>query len=121
MKDVHDKSTLDCIGLSGGGQSAPCSLPATDKTVHVLSPKVLMERDYRQRLGQITLLPVSMVAAEWGVSARRIRALLCAGRLEGTRHENGYWDVHYPYSMIEGRRGPMMRKYTLKKSERRTA
>lgn len=121
MKDERDTRTLDCIDLPVGGKSAHGALPATGKAVQSFPSKLLADRDYRQREGLITFLPVSMVAAEWGVSARRIRALLCAGRLEGTRHENGYWDVHYPYSMIEGRRGPMMRKYTLKNSERRTA
>lgn len=104
MKDEHDKSTID-LAI----ERKPAPLPAM----------VLMERDQRQRQGMITFLPVSMVALEWGVSARRIRALLCAGRLEGTQHENGYWDVHYPYTMTEGRRGPLLRKYGHKKQEQR--
>jgi hypothetical protein len=119
MKDVHDKSTLEIAQVND--VPAQTSAGFAPQGHARTAARVLMERDYRQRQGLITFLPVSMVAAEWGVSARRIRALLCAGRLEGTRHENGYWDVHYPYSMIEGRRGPMMRKYTLKKSERKTA
>ncbi|MDP2760964.1 MAG: hypothetical protein Q8O64_11280 [Sideroxyarcus sp.] len=126
MKDEHDKSTVD--GLSafdhlhhvpqGRGADA---MEADIPSVAALPAKILMERDYRQRQGLITFLPVSMVAMEWGVSARRIRALLCAGRLEGTRHENGYWDVHYPYTMTMGRRGPQLRKYGSKKPERRAA
>ena len=36
------------------------------------------------------LVPVSFAAKDWGVTSRRIRALLAAGRLEGCRRDNGY-------------------------------
>jgi hypothetical protein len=113
MKDEQDR-IIQLIPATAA------NVPQAHADVSGIPSKVLINRDYRQRQGLVTFLPVSMVAMEWGVSSRRIRALLCAGRLEGTRHENGYWDVHYPYRIIEGRRGPVMRKYSLKNSERRS-
>lgn len=74
---------------------------------------------FGQRQGLASFLPVSVVAKEWGISARRVRALLSTGRLQGRQQENGYWEVCYPYTLTEGRRGPVMRKYAAKKPELR--
>lgn len=55
------------------------------------------------------VVPVSMVAREWGISARRVRAMLVEGRLEGRQLDNGYWEVHYPFRYMFGRRGPSLK------------
>lgn len=49
---------------------------------------------------------VSIVAAQWGISPRRVRKLLADGRLWGRQLENGYWEVMYPYTYVFGKRGP---------------
>jgi hypothetical protein len=94
MKDKHDLSTRE-LALA----------------------KLSIDRTYRAQEGLVTLLPVSMVAKEWAVSPRRVRALLLAGRLAGQQQENGYWEVCYPYTVTEGRRGPQMRRRAPKKPE----
>ena len=63
-------------------------------------------------------VPVSFVAKDWNVTARRIRALLTAGRLAGRVQDNGYWEVQFPYSFIFGTRGPSLKRQ--KKPEQRT-
>lgn len=55
-------------------------------------------------------VPVAFVAKDWGVTPRRIRALLADGRLLGRVRENGYWEVHFPYSFTFGTRGPSLRR-----------
>ena len=72
----------------------------------------------RARQAMETFVPVAHVARDWDVSARRVRILLDAGRLEGRRLENGYWEVLYPYKLTIGTRGPASRR-ELKKSESR--
>ncbi len=54
-------------------------------------------------------VPVSFVAKHWGVSSRRVRTLLDAGRLYGKKRENGFWEVFYPYQFSVGTRGHLMR------------
>ncbi len=51
------------------------------------------------------------------VTPRRIRFLLDAGRLQGRRQDNGYWKVFYSYRVIDGLRGPALRRH--KKQERK--
>lgn len=79
----------------------------------------LEEAKQRARLAMESFVPVSLVAKDWKVTPRRVRVLLAAGRLVGRQNENGYWEVRYPYTMTEGRRGPMMRKYGNENTERR--
>ena len=55
-------------------------------------------------------VPVSFVANDWKVTARRIRFLLTAERLEGRRSDNGYWEVAYPYRFLIGTRGPALKR-----------
>jgi hypothetical protein len=62
-------------------------------------------------------VPVSFVAKDWNVSARRIRTLLTESRLKGGRTENGYWLVFWPYELTLGTRGPALMQR--KKTERR--
>lgn len=80
----------------------------------------LQEAKQRARLLLDSFVPVSLVAKDWNVTPRRVRVLLAAGRLAGRRLENGYWEVAYPYTMTEGRRGPSLRKYHQKTPERRS-
>lgn len=94
MRDEHDKQTREL------------TLPQQD---------ALFVAQQRAKLDMETFLPVSMVAKDWGVIPRRIRALLAAGRLAGRQQENGYWEVRFPYTVTEGRRGPLMRRRTPKK------
>ncbi len=54
--------------------------------------------------------PVSAVARDWGISARRVRKMLEEGRLLGRRLENGYWEVVYPYRYTFGTRGPQIKR-----------
>jgi hypothetical protein len=56
-------------------------------------------------------VPVSFVAKDWGVTSRRIRALLSSGRLVGQLLGNGYWEVRYPYLYSEGMRGPVPKRH----------
>lgn len=55
-------------------------------------------------------VPVSFVAKDWSVTPRRIRSLLATGRLLGRVQDNGYWEVHYPYSFTFGTRGPSLKR-----------
>jgi hypothetical protein len=55
-------------------------------------------------------VPVSFVAKDWGVTPRRIRALLTSGRLLGRLLENGHWEVKYPYLFTFGTRGPSLKR-----------
>jgi len=66
-----------------------------------------------------SVVPVSAVAREWGISPRRVRVMLVEGRLAGRVLENGYWEVFYPYQYVFGTRGPAMKRQ--QKQERRTA
>lgn len=58
----------------------------------------------------VRYVPVAFAALDWKVSARRIRALLAAKRLEGRREANGYWEVAYPYRFTFGQRGPALKR-----------
>ena len=77
-----------------------------------------------QPLGfSVSVVPVSSVARDWGVSARRVRVMLATGRLSGRQLENGYWEVFYPYRYVFGTRGPPIKRQRdlpakLKKRER---
>ena len=59
---------------------------------------------------QGSFVPVSFVAKDWGVTPRRIRALLAGGRLAGRLQDNGYWEVHFPYLLTLGTRGPGLKR-----------
>jgi hypothetical protein len=102
MKDEHDTHRIDLIeGATSGGVAESVKLPAGSK--HLMMPT-----------GVVHLVPVSFVAKDWKVSSRRIRALLSGGRLWGSQQQNGYWEVFYPYTFTEGRRGPQMRRREVK-------
>jgi hypothetical protein len=92
MKDENDKSTVDFVDAAA----------AAVGVMHEPAPGLT-----------VRCVPVSFVAKDWGVSARRIRALLCAGRLSGRVLENGYWEVYFPYSFTFGTRGPALKRHQL--------
>lgn len=94
MKDEHDNYTRDLIG-----QSLP-SMPVCARLAGI--PNMEGLEGY--------FVPVAFAANDWHVTPRRIRALLCAGRLAGRKEENGYWEVLYPYAVTLGRRGPALKR-----------
>lgn len=57
-----------------------------------------------------SVVPVSSVARDWGISPRRVRTMLTEGRLEGRQLENGYWEVYFPYRYVFGTRGPAIKR-----------
>ena len=57
-----------------------------------------------------SVVSVSIVARDWGISPRRVRVMLTEGRLNGRQLENGYWEVYYPYSYVFGTRGPAIKR-----------
>lgn len=57
-----------------------------------------------------SVVPVAVVARDWGISARRVRMMLVEGRLAGRQLDNGYWEVFYPYSYVFGTRGPQIKR-----------
>lgn len=115
MKDEHDNQTGELLpfpapGGGGGQRSGHTAAAGTGKLSarELRMMKLEIDRGYRVREGLETYLPVAMVAKEWQVTPRRVRALLFEGRLKGRQLENGYWEVAYPYTITEGTRGPLM-------------
>lgn len=123
MKDKHDKRTLDFVHSSSGAthQSMRGGTRLRGVPVSIGAPPVFAAWENRLREQLLSFVSVAFVASEWGVTARRVRALLCAGRLAGRQLENGYWEVSYPYTLTMGRRGPAMRKYGHRNPEQRAA
>jgi len=146
MKDPYDKQTLDALGVAEFGErasGAPTAsgapkrkfkrLPglsanrppelvdsSTGEVMHgkPSKPELHADAEFAGWLGGY-VVPVSFVAKDWGVSARRVRVLLCQGRLDGRLQSNGYWEVFYPYRFIFGTRGPSLKRQ--QKQERKAA
>jgi len=76
----------------------------------VIPPDMVQVYELAPHLPGVRYVPVSFVALDWKVSARRIRALLAESRLEGVRRDNGYWEVAYPYRFTFGQRGPALKR-----------
>ena len=58
----------------------------------------------------VKLKTVSQVAKSLCVSAQRVRQLLAAGRIPGTKNpDTGAWQIPYPFSIRPGERGPRFR------------
>lgn len=89
----------------------------SEKRLEVPAMDGMKIAELRARQAMESWLPVSLVAKDWRVSPRRIRALLAAGRLAGQVQANGYWEVRYPYSFTFGTRGPGLKRQL--KPERR--
>lgn len=122
MKDEHDNRTVDLLPAAtagGRGTSTAGGASGSPTAREMKFAKLEMDRGYRAREGLTTYLPVSLVAKEWRVTPRRVRVLLSEGRLAGRQQENGYWEVAYPYTITEGRRGPLMSRSRPKKPELR--
>lgn len=124
MKDEHDKRTLELmpsantseLGAAGGSAAHPRrdQLGKSKRLSHqsIYKPP----EGAKPELTGLSLgfgrsvVPVSAVARDWGISARRVRLMLTEGRLNGRQLENGYWEVYYPYSYIFGTRGPAIKR-----------
>lgn len=78
-----------------------------------------LRREHNMKMGLDTWIPVSMAAKEFGVTPRRIRALLAECRLLGRQLENGYWEVGFPFRVAVARRGPQLLVRRPKKPELR--
>jgi hypothetical protein len=91
----------------------------SQEVIDLLKQDALYVAQQRARQNMESWLPVSMVANQFGVTSRRIRALLAVGRLKGRQLENGYWEVAYPYFFAMGRRGPKLLMQRPKKVELR--
>lgn len=136
MKDIHDKQTLDALDAAEVGECASGAPPSgaakrkfkrlpgysanrppelvdsfTGEVMHgkPSKPELHADAEFAGWLGGY-VVPVSFVAKDWGVSTRRVRALLCQGRLDGRLQPNGYWEVFYPYRYIMGTRGPGLKR-----------
>ena len=124
MKDENDKSTIDLVDAAqvrgpaalaagrtpgGGVMGKPKRLPRQST---YRPPQGAEPADGRPRSGLTSrfVVPVSAVARDWGISARRVRKMLEEGRLEGRQLENGYWEVSFPYKYVFGTRGPQLKR-----------
>lgn len=112
MKDEHDNHTVDLDDMP----RPPKPFKAFRSVLDEQSYGKDLPRGVRASLlisGGIEggrYVPVSFVARDWGVTPRRIRALLTDGRLLGRLQVNGYWEVRYPYSFTFGTRGPSLKR-----------
>jgi len=57
------------------------------------------------------------VAKQFGISERRVRFLLLAGRLKGGKDAVGHWQVEFPFTVQMGRRGPALFKKGSKETD----
>ncbi|MDD2721675.1 MAG: hypothetical protein PHH47_10250 [Gallionella sp.] len=103
---------------TGGGLPDRRDDPVAKPNRFDYSHSVLDEKSSVQRPPKVANLcitggrfvPVSFVARDWGVTPRRIRALLADGRLLGRVLDNGFWEVKFPYSFTFGTRGPSLKR-----------
>lgn len=133
MKDEHDNSTAELLpfartgaglapqgrGLQGQDRTAcrrkrarklqPERLPGQEGFMPPDGAKPFAQGLSLHAFGQ-SLVPVSAVARDWSISARRVRAMLNEGRLAGQQQSNGYWEVFYPYRYVLGTRGPGLKR-----------
>lgn len=104
----HDVSAQAAQLLDAEGLSKPKRL--SNQSCYC-PPKGSKPATAGQPLGfSVSVVPVSSVARDWGVSARRVRVMLSTGRLAGQQLENGYWEVFYPYRYVFGTRGPPIKR-----------
>ncbi len=124
MNDTNDKPKFDYFGFPVDAAAVPVPQGQAGMAKQV-KPKA--RRLPRQSLGNPppgampehpggflglsrAVVPVSAVARDWGISARRVRVMLVEGRLEGRQLENGYWQVFHPYRYVFGTRGPQIKR-----------
>ncbi|OGS94429.1 MAG: hypothetical protein A3H31_01670 [Gallionellales bacterium RIFCSPLOWO2_02_FULL_57_47] len=116
MKDEHDKSTVDFVH-NGEERGQFKRLP--NQLVHLPPPGAKPESLGLPLGFARSVVSVSIVARDWGISSRRVRTMLAEGRLNGRQLENGYWEVFYPYSYVFGTRGPSIKRQS--KQDRKAA
>lgn len=130
MKDEHDKQTLDYFGMpvaeAANAPRARAAPPSARKPKRLPNQSsITLPEGAKPELSGLPLgfgrsvVPVSAVAREWGISARRVRVMLAEGRLSGRLLPNGYWEVFFPYCYTFGTRGPGLKRH--QKQERRAA
>lgn len=126
MKDEHDKCTLELVEAATTGGARALERGTADGVAsneEKPKPKRLPRQSaYRPPQGAKpadpsnwagnlnSVVPVSSVARDWGISSRRVRTMLTEGRLSGRQLENGYWEVFYPYRYVFGTRGPEIKR-----------
>lgn len=124
MKDENDIKTgellpFPAIGGGGGEQRAHTATAGAAKGKHKRLPQQSTNDQpdgARPAEGGLPLgwgrsvISVSSVARDWGISSRRVRVMLQEGRLEGRQLENGYWEVYFPYRYVLGTRGPQLQR-----------
>lgn len=126
MKDEHDNRTIDIAPEMDEWDKLPRSRKKPPKAFSARPEQVVMDKascalmEERKRpecatfsvtrLGGAHFVPASFVAKDWKVTSRRICSLLVAGRLDGRKLDNGYWEVAYPYRFTFGKRGPALKR-----------
>lgn len=105
MKDENDKVTLELVPSVQGKYSRFSHQLARLPPVGAKSESPFLPLGFAR-----SVVSVSIVAREWGISSRRVRMMLTQGRLNGRQLENGYWEVFYPYSYVFGTRGPAIKR-----------
>jgi len=116
MKDDSDRYTLDMHEPAKPRRSRkapPAGLPVRPLILdEATAPPTLASDSAASGLpARPNFVPVVFVARDWGVTPRRIRALLAEGRLSGEQLGNGCWQVRFPYLYAEGLRGPVPRRH----------
>jgi hypothetical protein len=114
MMDELDKSTTDGPAPPEE-QAAKAAAPRKARRLSRQScyrpPDGAKPEDPANPIGNMrSVVPVSAVARDWGISARRVRKMLEEGRLAGRQLENRYWEVFYPYRYVLGTRGPAIKR-----------
>lgn len=112
MKDENDRYTVDMHGTAKPPRKRKqAKPPKRPLKLDEESSKAPLPAQAKPNEDGQCFVPVSFVAQAWGVTPRRIRALLVAGRLAGQLKGNGYWEVRYPYTYTEGLRGPQQKRH----------
>lgn len=75
---------------------------------------------FRDSMGYMVAVSAEYAAIEFAVSTRRIRQMLEAGTLKGTKHGRA-WRIEYPYTVKLGTRGPASNKQKKKQAASKLA
>ena len=99
VSDDRDQRPQAAGGVAGTGADITEDTPKKFKRLRGYSrykyfPEAVPENPSAPSFFDRTLLPVSSVARQWGISPRRVRQMLEQGRLEGRQRDNGYWEVY---------------------------
>lgn len=117
MKDEHDNSTGELLdGTASCPAGAGCRSAVNAKKANPKFERLPGQDNFMPPEGAKffgfgqSFVPVSSVARDMGISARRVRVMLAEGRLSGRQRRNGYWEVFYPYRYVLGTRGPTLKR-----------